>query len=189
MSEKNGGPYTKAEQEQRRRQVYELHFEKSQSALHIAETLGINRNTISEDIRYWYSELASEFDKIEVRELLLKQHSRMELQRERLMILLEKQQDVHVILKIERMLFELDKSISKSIAPIAAAQAKIPESDVIDTVRHLIVNDSVGKVTGYSDVDILQDIISYKKCDVVYAQRVLDGIKKLGLTCLGIKSR
>jgi predicted transcriptional regulator len=181
MSEKNGGPYTKAEQEKRRRQVYEMHFEKSMSAMKIAETLGVSRNTISEDIKYWYSELAAEFDKMEVRGLLLNQHSRMEAQRIRLEKMLEKQQDVSIILKIERMIFELDCAIAKIIAPIAAAQESIPESEATETIEHLLVQDEIGKAMVYSDWYLLQDIIRYKKCDAGHAKKILDKIKGLGL--------
>lgn len=66
---KNGGPYTKSQQEKRRKKVYEMHFEKSKSALYIAEELGVNRHTIEEDIKYWYCELASKFEKMNVQKL------------------------------------------------------------------------------------------------------------------------
>ena len=36
IKSKKGGPYTKQEQEKRRKQVYELHFEKGFSAIKIA---------------------------------------------------------------------------------------------------------------------------------------------------------
>ncbi len=41
---KKGGPYTEKEQEDRRKQVYELHFEKGFSAVKIGEMLKVNRN-------------------------------------------------------------------------------------------------------------------------------------------------
>jgi len=59
---KKGGPYSKKEQEDRRQEVFKLHFEKRYSALKISEMLNVNRNTINEDIRYWYSELAQELN-------------------------------------------------------------------------------------------------------------------------------
>ena len=180
MSEKNGGPYTKSDQDKRRRQVYELHFEKSQSALHIAQTLGVNRNTINEDIRYWYCELASTFDNLEIRDLMLKQHSRLEQQRIRLETLLQKQQDVFVILKIERMLFDIDRAIAKILVPIASAKT-IPEKEAVETMQYLLECDESGKITGYSEVQLLQDIIEYKKCDSTHAQKILDKIMSLGL--------
>ena len=50
-SKKEGGPYTKQQQQERRKKVNELYFEKHLSALKIADILGVNRNTINEDIK------------------------------------------------------------------------------------------------------------------------------------------
>ena len=63
MSEKNGGPYTKEEQESRRLKVYEMHFQKSMPAVQIAKEIGCNRNTVNEDIKYWLSQIGSIFGK------------------------------------------------------------------------------------------------------------------------------
>jgi len=60
LEKKKGGPYTKNEQEQRRKSVRELHFEKGYSAVKISEILGINRNTINEDIKNCYMQMADE---------------------------------------------------------------------------------------------------------------------------------
>ena len=59
---KKGGPYTKKEQEERRDEVFRLHFEHGYSALKISELMKINRNTINEDIKYLYSQVTNEFD-------------------------------------------------------------------------------------------------------------------------------
>ena len=58
IPKKAGGPYTKKEQEQRRNQVYDMHFEKGYSAVRIAESIKINRNTVNEDIKYWYAQIS-----------------------------------------------------------------------------------------------------------------------------------
>lgn len=179
---KNGGPYTKSQQEKRRKKVYEMHFEKSKSALHISEELGVNRHTIEEDIKYWYCEISSKFEKTNVHELFAKQCERMEIQRTRLVSLLEKQQDVHLMLKIERMIFELDKAITKMIAPIIQNKKdEISDEEAISTVQHLVVSDEYGKSTIYSDKELLRDIIQHKNCDIVHAQKILDKIRSLGL--------
>ena len=60
LEKRNGGPYTKKEQEQRRSKVYNLHFEKGQSAVRIAEIIKVNRNTVNEDIKYRYSQITSD---------------------------------------------------------------------------------------------------------------------------------
>ena len=47
------GPYTKQELENRRNEVYRLHFEYRYSVRKIAELMKINRNTINGDIKHW----------------------------------------------------------------------------------------------------------------------------------------
>jgi len=70
--EKKGGPYTKKDKEKRRTEVYTLHFEKGYSAVRIAEMLGINRNTVNEDIKYLYAQAVEELPR-HTSILLLKQ--------------------------------------------------------------------------------------------------------------------
>jgi hypothetical protein len=69
LENRNGGPYTKKEQEQRRSKVYNLHFEKGQSAVRISETIKVNRNTVNEDIKYWYSQIASDLKSSNILEM------------------------------------------------------------------------------------------------------------------------
>ena len=64
--EKRGGPYTKREQEERRLEVYHLHFEEKISAVEIADTLKVNRNTINEDIKFCREQLSNEFGRKEL---------------------------------------------------------------------------------------------------------------------------
>jgi hypothetical protein len=46
----------------RRSKVYNLHFEKGHSAVRIAEMNNVNRNTINEDIKYWYAQISRDFE-------------------------------------------------------------------------------------------------------------------------------
>jgi len=70
---KKGGRYTKKEQEERRLQVYQLHFEENKSALEIAETLGVNRNTINEDVKFCFSKLGDNSKGRNIKEKILKE--------------------------------------------------------------------------------------------------------------------
>ena len=82
---KNGGPYTKKEQEERRLEVYHLYFEENYSAIKIAELLNVNRNTINEDIKFWNKQFTRD---IKIHDLVSKmktQIQRMEIQRSRLL--------------------------------------------------------------------------------------------------------
>jgi len=58
---KNGGPYTKNEQEKRRNEVFKLAIEQGKSAVKIAEILKVNRNTVNGDIKILYHELGNEW--------------------------------------------------------------------------------------------------------------------------------
>ena len=111
LEKKNGGPYTKKEQEQRRNEVYVLHFEKGYSAIRIAEMLGVNRNTINEDIKYLYAQAVEELPK-HTSILLLKQIQRLEYQRNRLLNELEKQTEFKEKIMIEKLLFGVDEKIA-----------------------------------------------------------------------------
>ena len=105
--EKRGGPYTKPQQEKRRRQVHEMYFEKGRSAVSIARELGVNRNTVNEDVRFWCAEIASEFKKETIVEMVSGQFERFEMQRERLMRLLESAKEDEK-LPVEKMIFDME---------------------------------------------------------------------------------
>ncbi|MBM3910972.1 MAG: sigma-70 family RNA polymerase sigma factor [Thaumarchaeota archaeon] len=90
---KKGGPYTKKEQDERRQEVFKLHFEKGYSAIKISEMLNVNRNTINEDIKYWRSELAEELNHDVVTWAIEQFHS-FESQKNRLVDQLEKEESI-----------------------------------------------------------------------------------------------
>ncbi len=84
LESKKGGPYTKYEQEERREEVFKLHFEYGYPAVRIAKLLNVNRNTIDEDIRHFRSEMYEESKATFSKDWLDKQFTRLELQRARL---------------------------------------------------------------------------------------------------------
>jgi len=85
LQQKKGGPYPKNQQEKRRQQVYELHFEKGYSAVSIANELDVNRNTINEDIKFWQMQFASQFQDQDLGGIILKQIEKLEVQKKRLL--------------------------------------------------------------------------------------------------------
>jgi len=119
--DKVGGPYTKKEQEERRNQVFELHFMQSYSAVGIAKMLDVNRNTISKDIQFWCSEIKEEqsssnknwFDK----ELL-----RLESQRARLQESLVDGLSNKEKLQIEKCITHIDLSILSFVVKIETSK-------------------------------------------------------------------
>ena len=108
--EKRGGPYTKPQQEKRREQVYQMYFEKGFSAVSIARELGVNRNTVNEDIKELSKQFGEEMNQHSVRDLLTRQMQRIELQRERLMMQLENAEGNERI-RIEKMLLDIEMKI------------------------------------------------------------------------------
>jgi transposase len=121
MDEKIGGPYTKQEQETRKEQVFELHFEQGISAVQIAKILGVNRNTITKDIQILYSKLRE--DKPEYgKNWLDKQLFRLESQRTRLQQILQKEIALKDTLQIEKSITYIDLSIAGIIVRIETAR-------------------------------------------------------------------
>jgi len=105
-STKKGGRYTVKEQEERRIQVYHLHFEENKSAVKIAQLLDVNRNTINGDITYWHYQLASEINAQNISAKMTKQIQRMEMQRDRLLEFLE-DADFDNKFRIEKFISEI----------------------------------------------------------------------------------
>ncbi len=110
---KKGGRYTKKEQEQRKIEVYHLHFEQNKSALKIAELLEVNRNTINEDIHYWHQQLAGEFQAQDLTAKMTKQIQRMEIQRDRLLDDLEEADSLDERIRIERFISDIDNRLTQ----------------------------------------------------------------------------
>ena len=122
LEEKMGGPYTKQEQEKRREQVFELHFEQSHSALQIARILGVNRNTINKDVEFWYSELDDQTKSGFSKNWLDKQLIRLEFQRSRLQKMLEQEIPIKEKLQIEKNITHIDLNIASLIVKIETSR-------------------------------------------------------------------
>lgn len=114
---KKGGPYTIQEQESRRKQVYELHFEKGFSAIKIAERLEVNRNTINADIKEWYRKVSEELPTYNV-SLLLKQIHRLEMQQSRLLEELENCAETKGRFAIEKILYAINSKIASETSKL-----------------------------------------------------------------------
>jgi len=121
LETKKGGPYTKQKQEKRRDEVFKLHFEYGYSAVQIANILNVNRNTINEDIKYWYSELYQDKDNFS-RDWLDKQFTRLEIQRARLRKELDEDISLKDRLQVERLITNVDLSICSFIVKIETSR-------------------------------------------------------------------
>jgi len=115
---RKGGPYSKAQRSQRRDKVFKMHFDYGYSCVEISEMLNVNRNTINTDINHWYSHLAKKWNSYDIKLWCIKQLHRMETQRIRLMEQLQRQEDLHDKLAIEKMILDVDAKITQNIIKI-----------------------------------------------------------------------
>ena len=109
--EKMGGPYTKKEQETRRNQIFELHFQQGYSAVSIAKTLGVNRNTVNKDIEFLFSEIRNDKSPNHKNQLD-KQVIKLDYQKTRLQKELDKDISIKERLQIEKMISDADLRIA-----------------------------------------------------------------------------
>ena len=119
---KKGGPYTKEEQKKRKDEVFKMYFEYGYSAVQIGNMLNVNRNTINEDIKYWYSELYKSTNFKYSEDWLDKQFTRLEIQRARLRKELDEDISLKDRLQVEKCITNIDLSISSFIVKIETAK-------------------------------------------------------------------
>jgi len=115
QNSRRGGPYTKHDRVKRRNEVFRLHFSLGYSAVQISQMMKVNRHTINDDLKYWYSEMAKDWNRGQVDSWLMKQVYRLEEQRTRLLLKLEKAAD-DIYLHIEREIKDIDFKIFHMIS-------------------------------------------------------------------------
>ena len=188
---KKGGPYTKKEQEERKLQVYHLYFEENKSAAKIAILLNVNRNTINDDIKYWYLQLANDFKVQDLTTKLTKQIQRMEIQRDRLLEDIEEVESLDEKIRLEKLISEIDnrlvqlfsKMISSGIKNLQPTKFEdINEDEIKEFVRDLIFSDEDPYSQDiHSEDNLKYNFIRRKKCDVNIAESVIKKMKQDGL--------
>ena len=187
IAQKQGGPYTKNEQEDRRQKVYSMYFEKGFSAIKIASELEVNRNTINQDIKFLRSDITKK-DQIKPAIWLLEQKEHLEQQKDRLIELLDTTKEFEQRLRVEKIILDIENKIINLVIKmtdfnsIAYEYDPGPEfdEDVALVVRELVLN---GKTETYS---FLQNDIIFKakellKCDFTHAEKIFARMNDLGL--------
>jgi len=188
---KKGGRYTKKEQEERKIEVYHLHFEENKSAVKIAELLNVNRNTISEDIHYWHHQLANEFKAQNLTAKLTKQIQRMEIQRDRLLEDLEDVEGFNEKMRLEKFISEADSRLvnlyskmivsgKTSLGPTVQLD-EISEDEIKEIIRKLIFDEHYK----LNQQELLAEIINYIKCELKTAKEIFQKMNQLGLEVCG----
>ena len=115
QEKKKGGPYSKNERHQRLNEVYRLHFEYGYSARQIADMMKISRSTINGDVSYWYDKIGKKMDSFVDPEMIVVKHiTRLELQRTRLRVALDKTKVFQEKLGIEKLIFDIESRIMQT---------------------------------------------------------------------------
>ncbi|PIW32608.1 MAG: hypothetical protein COW27_03490, partial [Nitrosopumilales archaeon CG15_BIG_FIL_POST_REV_8_21_14_020_37_12] len=181
--EKRGGPYSKDEREKRQKEVFRLHFEFGYPATKIADLMKINRNTINEDIKYWYSNIKEEI-KQDSEDFILRQIGRLEAQRSRVIenITENKIDDV----RYEKLLLDIDAKINSMLLRINSGAAtsestEIKEDVIKDIVLFLIIKHS--EDYSLKKEEIISEIINMQQCTIAVANEIFSKIEILGLEC------
>lgn len=141
---RKGGPYSKNERNARQNEVYRLHFEMGYSAAKISQMMKINRNTVSIDINFWYSKLSKEWRSYDFDSFYMKQFYRLESQRARLLVELEKQVEMKDRMIIERFILDIDtKLISMATRIDSSTQAVTSYAE--DLANNLLKQNNIDK--------------------------------------------
>lgn len=189
LEKKNGGPYTKGDQEKRRVKVYSLYFEKGYSALKIADTLDVNRNTVNEDIKYWSRQIAAEFGKENLAETLCRQIERLDIQRRRILDEIEKQDDIAKKIQLEKLLFGIDYKITGVISKALGANLQVEnlgneetsEEEITGIIRKICLSGNIRYPESLDEKGILKQVILIKGCNERHARDFFKDLKKMGL--------
>jgi len=189
---KNGGPYTRKQQEERRIQVCHLHFEENMSAVKIAELLDVHRNTINEDIRFWHLQYANELKPQEMTSKMKKQIQRMEIQRDRFLEYMEEAKTLEEKIKVEKAISDIDNRLGQLYSRMIASGVKdlessetlehINEDEIKELVRDLVLTEGKSNSRNvYSEDEIKALLIQRTKCDMVHADNVTEKMRRDGL--------
>jgi len=108
---KKGGPYSKSNRQARRKEVYRLHFEYGYNASEIADLLQVNRNTIYDDLDFWYAQSAGNVNAFDPSQAIRIGLERLNVQRTRLREQLDKAETFQEKLALERLILEIDSKI------------------------------------------------------------------------------
>lgn len=121
------GPYSKAQRESRRQEVFRLHFILGYSMAEIAKLMNVNYKTIEKDVAELNTRLAQQWGKTNLRAFMQKQVSRLEAQRSRLMAMLDKAENPELRLRIEQLILEIDTRLSQLITRMFSTRERLVE--------------------------------------------------------------
>jgi len=189
---KNGGRYTKREQEERRLQVHHLHFEDNKSAVEIAETLNVNRNTINEDIKFWFRQIPNRTNILDIYSGMIEEIQRKKIQRDRLLDYLEEVDTINEKIRLEKLIEGIGNRLEQFFSKLIFSGKEnldssiksdgIEEEEIKKFVRYLLFLNKNSKYDFEYTKDFLKfEFIRKIKCDVAYADKVIQKMQDYGL--------
>jgi len=182
---KKGGPYNKKEQDERRKQVLHLYYDKNYPIVKIANVLNVNRNTISEDVKHWHMQFAEEFEHIDLSTWMSSHLLRLESQKMRVLEHAEKSDQPQAKLGFEKMAFALESKIGQvGLEFLKNKKETIPDVDpkkeIKEIVMHLI-NIKKNQECLFTEDEILYEILKYTKLNENKSGILFDDMNDYGL--------
>ncbi len=174
------GPYNKISKNARREKIRKLYFEEGYSGIDAAKTLGIHRNTVTADVKFWIGEFERQGGGNEITDFFYKQKSLFEAQKFRLLKKLKNESDFTNWLKIEKLLLSLYEKEMKfylKFKPVAKNTSKPNTKLVKKVIRELAFDEFVFLI----ETDLIKAIINKIKCDASTANLIVYEMRKLGL--------
>ena len=124
------GPYTKQDKENRRNEVYRLHFDYGYSARKIADSIKVNRHTVDNDIDYWYTRIVANNNIFDPEISILITLERFEKQRTRLREMMDKVDSFQEHMTLENMIFEIDSKITQVYQKMSESVKRIMNLEI-----------------------------------------------------------
>ncbi len=122
---KKGGPYSKAEKEKRQNEVHRLHFDYGYSARKIADMIKISRNTVNDDLSYWYARIYQSTNTFDPQMAIVVNMHRLDVQRSRLREQLDKTKAFQERMTIERMMYEIDYKLLQTYHRLSESMIRL----------------------------------------------------------------
>jgi len=174
------GPYNKLSKKKRLDNVRKLYFEEGYSIVDAAKTLGMHRNTVTADVKYWIGEFERQGGGDAITDYFYKQKSSLEAQKSRLLRKLKTESDFEKQYKLEKLLFGLYDREMKFYLKFKPAVKRYPNTSK-ELVKKIIRDLAFDEFSFFFQNELIKEIIIKTKCDVDTAHSIISEMENLGL--------
>ena len=148
---KRGGPYNKKDRLTRRKEVFRLYFEYGYSALKISDMLEINRNTIYDDIRFWYSKTIEGTLTFHPEYAIMTYLQRLDIQRSRLREQIDNTESFKEKISMEHLIFGIDSKILYTHHRLSESKIRMQDNTTQSMNRWLKANNKKTRFVSFYD--------------------------------------